>query len=242
MRLRQTTTLVVMLGLAAARLGAQTVVALDGYHNNERPMPDHYQWEDTTDGGFSKLANGFREHDVETRTLHAPIDAASLQGVNLLIIVDPDTPEETPDPKYIEDAEIEALVKWVNDGGRLVLLGNDKGHAEFTHLNRLASRFGIQFLEETYPKTSGKAILVATGKHSIFEGGLQAYLVEVAPLKLVAPAEPMLTHEGTDVMALAHVGRGMVFALGDPWLYNEYIERNDNVRIATNLFTMLLGD
>ena len=235
-------TILALLTLAVAPLGAQSVVALDGYHNAERAMPEHYQWEGTTDGSFSKLANGFREHEVELRTLRRRIDAASLQGVNLLIIVDPDTPEETPEPKYIEDSEIEVLAKWVDEGGRLVLLGNDKGHAEFTHLNRLASRFGIQFLEETYPKVSGKAILVATGKHPIFEGGLKAYLVEVAPLKLVAPAEPMLTHEGTDVMALAHVGRGMVFALGDPWLYDEYIERNDNVRIATNLFRMLLGD
>ena len=231
-----------LLTLASAPLEAQTVVALDGYHNAERAMPEHYQWEGTTDGSFSKLANGFREHEVEVRTLRSRIDAASLLGVNLLIVVDPDTPEETPEPKYIEDSEIDVIAKWVNDGGRLVLLGNDKGHAEFTHFNRLASRFGIQFLEETYPKVSGKAILIATGKHPIFEGGLQAYLVEVAPLKLVAPAEPMLTHEGTDVMALAHVGRGMVFALGDPWLYNEYIERNDNVRIATNLFRMLLED
>ena len=235
-------TALVLLTLAAAPLGAQTVVALDGYHNAERAMPEHYQWEGATDGSFSKLANGFREHEVEVRTLRNRIDAASLQGVNLLIVVDPDTPEETPEPKYIEDSEIDVIARWVNDGGRLVLLGNDKGHAEFTHFNRLASRFGIQFLEETYPKVSGKAILIATGKHPIFEGGLQAYLVEVAPLKLVAPAEPMLTHEGTDVMALAHVGRGMVFALGDPWLYNEYIERNDNVRIATNLFRMLLED
>jgi len=235
-------TALALLTLASAPLGAQTVVALDGYHNAERAMPEHYQWEGTTDGGFSKLANGFREHEVEVRTLRSRIDAASLQGVNLLIVVDPDTPEETPEPKYIEDSEIEAIARWVNDGGRLVLLGNDKGHAEFTHFNRLASRFGIRLLEETYPKVSGKAILIATGKHPIFEGGLQAYLVEVAPLKLVAPAEPMLTHEGTDVMALAHVGRGMVFALGDPWLYNEYIERNDNVRIATNLFRMLLED
>ena len=235
-------TALALLTLAAAPLAAQTVVALDGYHNAERAMPEHYQWEGTTDGSFSKLASGFREHEVEVRTLRSRIDATSLQGVNLLIIVDPDTPEETPDPKYIEDAEIDALAKWVNDGGRLVLLGNDKGHAEFTHFNRLAKRFGVQFLEETYPKVSGKAILVATGKHSIFEGGLQAYLVEVAPLKLVAPAEAMLTHEGTDVMALAHVGRGMVFALGDPWLYDEYIERNDNVRIATNLFRMLLEE
>jgi unsaturated rhamnogalacturonyl hydrolase len=228
--------------LCAAPLGAQAVVALDGYHNAERGLPEHYQWEGTSDGSFSKLANGFRAHDVELRTLRARIDAASLQGVNLLIIVDPDAPEETPEPKYIEDAEIDVIAKWVNEGGRLVLLGNDKGHAEFTHFNKLASRFGIQFLEETYPKMTGKAILVATGKHSIFEGGLQAYLVEVAPLKLTAPAESVLTDKGTDIMALAHVGRGMVFALGDPWLYDEYIERNDNVRIATNLFTMLLEE
>ena len=241
MPLRLPVTLV-LFSLAVAPLGAQTVVALDGYHNAEQPMPDHYQWAGGSPGSFSKLANGFREHDVELPTLRARIDAATLQGVSLLMIVDPDTPNETPDPKYIEDEEIDAIAKWVNDGGRLVLLGNDKGNAEFTHFNRLASRFGIQFLEETYPKTSAKAILVATGKHQIFEDGLKAYLVEVAPLKLVAPAEPMLTHEGTDVMALAHVGRGIVFALGDPWLYDEYIERNDNVRIATNLSTMLLED
>lgn len=238
MRLRLPT--ILSLAILAGRLGAQEVVLLDGYHNNERAMPEHYQWEGTSDGSFGKLANKFRAHDVTLRTLRTRIDAASLQGVNLLIIVDPDTPEETPEPKYIEDAEIDVLEKWVNDGGRLVLLGNDKGHAEFTHFNRLATRFGIQFLEETYPKVSGKAILVTTGTHSIFEGGLQAYLVEVAPLKLVAPAQSVLADKGTDVMALARVGRGMVFALGDPWLYDEYIERNDNVRIATNLFTMLL--
>ena len=230
----------VLIASAFTRLDAQAVVALDGYHNNESKMPGHYQWSDTTNGGFSHLADGFRQHDVELRTLTAPIDLKSLDGVRLLIIVDPDTPDETDNPKYIADAEIDALEGWVKSGGRLVLLGNDKGHAEFTHFNRLASRFGIQFLEETYPKVTGKAILVATGRHSIFEGGLQAYLVEVAPLKLVAPAESMLTDKGTDIMALAHVGSGMVFAVGDPWLYDEYLERNDNVRIATNLFTMLL--
>ena len=146
--------------VTATRLRAQgPVVALDGFHNNESKMPDHYQWGGTSDGSFGKLANGFRAHDVELRTIHSRIDAKALEGVRLLIIVDPDTPEETADPKYIEDAEIDAIDRWVVDGGRLVLLGNDKGHAEFTHFNKLAARFGIQFLEETFPKVSGKAIL-----------------------------------------------------------------------------------
>lgn len=150
--------------LDAATLPAQTVVALDGYHNAESKLPEHYQWEGTSDGSFSKLANGFREHEVELRTIRTRIDAKALDGVRLLIIVDPDTPEETSDPKYIEDDEIETLVRWVMAGGRLVLLGNDRGHAEFVHFNRLASRFGIEFLEETFPRVTGKAILEATGR------------------------------------------------------------------------------
>ena len=236
-------TLVSLLVLfASAPLRAQAVVALDGYHNNESKMPEHYQWEGTSDGSFSKLGNAFREHDVEVRTIRSRIDAKALEGVQLLIIVDPDTPDETSDPKYIDDAEIGALVRWVNDGGRLVLLGNDKGHAEFTHFNKLANWFGIQFREETFPKASGKAILEASGSDAIFEGGLKAYLVEVAPLTLTLPAQSMMKVDGTDVMAMARVGRGIVFALGDPWLYDEYIERADNVKIATNLFTMLLQD
>jgi unsaturated rhamnogalacturonyl hydrolase len=232
----------VLIVSAFTRLDAQAVVALDGYHNHESKMPGHYQWSDTTDGGFSRLADGFRQHDVELRTLKAPIDLKSLDGVRLLIIVDPDTPDETTNPKYIEDAEIDALESWVKSGGRLVLLGNDKGHAEFTHFNKLAGRFGIQFVEETYPKMTGKAILVATGPNDIFSGGLKAYLVEVAPLKLTAPATSMLADNGTDIMALANVGQGMVFALGDPWLYNEYIGKNDNVQIATKLFTRLMEE
>src|SRR3954447_22246901 len=228
--------------VASALLHAQGVVALDGFHNNESKMPDHYQWDGKSDGSFTKLGNAFRQHDVEVRTIRSRIDAKALEGVRLLIIVDPDTPEETADPKYIEEAEIAALVKWVREGGRLVLLGNDKGHAEFTHFNKLASQFGIQFLEETFPKVNGKAILQTTGSDAIFENGLKAYLVEVAPLKLTAPAQSMMRVDGTDIMALARVGSGSVFALGDPWLYDEYIERADNVKIATNLFTMLLQD
>jgi unsaturated rhamnogalacturonyl hydrolase len=231
-----------LLVLAVSPLRAQTVVGLDGYHNNESKLPEHYQWEGTSDGSFSKFGAAFRQHDVKVTTLRSKIDRAALDALRLLIIVDPDTPEETADPKYIADDEIDAIDAWVKAGGRLVLLGNDKGHAEFTHFNKLASRFGIEFLEETYPKVEGKAILIATGPHEIFAGGLNAYIVEVAPLKLRAPAKAILTDKGTDIMALAQVGQGMVFALGDPWLYDEYIGRNDNIAIATNLFTLLLDD
>ncbi len=219
----------------------KTVVALDSYHNNESKMPDHYQWDGTRNGGFSELGKVLRGLGADLRTLRTPLDAAVLKGVDVLVIVDPDTPSETDDPKYIQPAESEAIAAWVRNGGRLVLLGNDKGNAEFEHLNQLAQKFGVRFIESTYPKVAGKGILNAPGKGGIFEDGLTAYLVEVAPLEVSGDAKVLLQHEGTPIMALTKYGKGQVFALGDPWIYNEYINRSDNRRIATNLFQMLLA-
>ncbi len=226
--------------LTCAAAVSQTVVALDGYHNNETKMPDHYQWDGTRNGGFSELAKVLRGMGADLRTLRARIDSASLQSVNLLIIVDPDTPAETDSPKYIEAPEVDAIAAWVKQGGRLILLGNDKGNAEFEHLNQLAAKFGLEFLEETYPKTTGKGILIATGASAMFENGLNVYLVEVAPLKISGKADVLFEHQGTAIMALADYGKGRVFALGDPWIYNEYIDHKDNRRIATNLLRLLL--
>jgi len=219
---------------------AQVRVALDGYHNNESRMPDHYQWDGTRNGGFSQLAQLLKDLGGELRTIRERMTAAALSGVDILIIVDQDTPAETESPKYIEPDEIEAISAWVRQGGRLVLLGNDKGNAEFDHLNQLAGRFGIQFVESTYPKVAGKGIFVATGTHPIFEQGLHLYIVELAPLQISGKVEILLEDKGTPVMALAHSGSGLVFALGDPWIYNEYIGHKDNRRVAVNLFRLLM--
>jgi len=37
-----------------------------------------------------------------------------------------------------------------------------------------------------------------------------------------APAEAVVSHAGGVVMATAKLGKGKVFIIGDPWLYNEY--------------------
>jgi unsaturated rhamnogalacturonyl hydrolase len=227
-----------LLCIAAAH--GQKVVALDGFHNNESKMPDHYQWDGVRPGGFSELGKLLQGLGAELRTVRERVTPGVLAGVKVFIIVDPDTPAETIDPQYILPPEIIAIEDWVRAGGRLVLLGNDKGNAEFAHFNQLAKRFGIEFLEETYPKVKGKGILIAKGETSIFEGAPEVYLVEVAPLKVEASVKILLAEHGTPIMALAHVGRGEVFALGDPWIYNEYIDHKNNRAVATNLFRDLL--
>ena len=202
---------------------AQKVVALDGFHNNESKMPDHYQWDGVRPGGFSELGKLLVGLGARLTTVRQRVTPSALAGVRAFIIVDPDTPAETADPQYIMPDEIAAIEEWVRGGGCLVLLGNDKGNAEFEHFNRLAGRFGIEFLEETYPKVKGKGILVAKGDTSIFEGAPEVYLVEVAPLKVSAAVKILLADHGTPIMALAQAGKGEVFVLGDPWVYNEYI-------------------
>ncbi len=80
------------------------------------------------------------------------------------------------------------------------------------------------------------------GKGPIFEGAPRFYAVELAPLRLLksSGADVLLSYQGTPVMVLVHASRGLVFALGDPWVYNEYIDRDDNEKIARKLFLTLL--
>jgi unsaturated rhamnogalacturonyl hydrolase len=224
---------------AAILSGASPTVLLDEFHNNETKIPDHYHWDGTKAGGLSELGKVLVSIGCVPKPLHEPESDKTLAEARVLIVVDPDTTAEADQPKYFTAAEIQAIDKWVKRGGQLVLLGNDKGNAEFEHFNRLAGRFGIQFLESTYPKTTGKGILIAHGEHSFFDSGGTVYLVEVAPLQVRQPGDIVLADQGTAIMALVKHGKGRVFAVGDPWLYNEYIDRKDNRRVSQRLFEIL---
>lgn len=225
---------------ALAQPLAHKVILLDAYHNQEPKQPMHYRWEGTDNGGFSDLGNLLRGMGAELKTATDAITSSSLKGIDGFIIVNPDTPDESPHPHYLSPSEIKAIVAWVNGGGRLLLLGNNEGNAEFEHFNQLARHFGFTFENSTIDKNGRKAILTLTGKGPLFKGARTFYAVDVAPIKIESkPVEILLDEKGIPVMVLARKGKGMVFGLGDPWLYNEYIHRNDNIPIATKLFTML---
>src|SRR5205085_11957127 len=106
------TRIVLSLALAQAA-AAQMKVALDGYHNNESKMPDHYQWDGTRNGGFSQFGKLLTDLGAGLQTIRERVTARTLAGVDMFIIVDPDTPAETDNPKYIEPDEIEAIAAWV---------------------------------------------------------------------------------------------------------------------------------
>ncbi len=238
-------------------VGKNKVVLLDYFFNNEwktdasgHPYRFHYVWEDTANSGYSELGKAIIRHGAEIDTLNAAPTTESLARASIYIIVDPDTPAETPQPHYIDENATKAVVDWVRSGGILVLLGNDKGNAEFEHFNMLAENFGIHFNEDSRNRVQGRDFemgsFLALPDHPLFKGVKKIYIKELSTLKISEPATSVLTDRGDVIMSYANFGSGAVFAVGDPWLYNEYFDNRklpegfDNCKAADNLLEWLL--
>ncbi|WP_369822691.1 glycoside hydrolase family 88 protein [Spirosoma sp. 209] len=237
-------------------------VGLDYYFNHEfrksdagpgapEREPFHYTWEDRMHSGFWLWGNTFRELGAKTVAVPVVPTAQSLKNVDVYIIVDPDTPKETAAPRYIQPTDSKAVEDWVRAGGVLVLMANDTANCEIPHFNELASRFGVRFGSELVNPVQGtqweggKLTIPAGGP--IFSTTRTIYIKELSPLTLTRPAQSALTDaKGRVIMATAKVGKGTVFVVGDPWLYNEYTDGRripneyQNFRAGKELATWLL--
>ena len=216
-------------------VGKNKTVLLDYYFNNEwkkdatgTSVRWHYTWEDKSNSGFAMLGDIFSKYGVKTKTLTKPPTAAALQGASIYIIVDPDTEKENSQPNYISANDIAVISNWVQAGGVLVLLSNDAGNAEFKNFNLLAGKFGIQFNEDNKNLVEGnqfdQGAVVTPANHFLFKTSKKLYIKEFSSLKVSSPAEVVLQKANDNVMAISKYSKGTVFALGDPWIYNEYVD------------------
>lgn len=216
-------------------LGKGKKVLLDNYFNHETRtdstgivFPHHYVWNQDEQNGFSLFGHVFNKHGVETLQSDAEPTAELLKQADIYIIVDPDTKKETKAPNFIEEKHMAAIYNWVNEGGVLMIFANDSSNVEFNYLNQLANKFGITFNGERRNMVKGKDY--ATGsikipaKHSIFPSVTNVYIKELSTLSVKAPAQAALIDGKDIIVATAKVGKGTVFAIGDPWLYNEYCD------------------
>jgi unsaturated rhamnogalacturonyl hydrolase len=234
-------------------------VLLDSYFNDEhlvnkltgKTTSFHYKWEEMDNNGFSMFGHIFNNYGFNTQTLYTAPTAEHLKKVAVYVIVDPDIPKENPDTKYIEEPHIKSISDWVKEGGVLLVFNNDTGNAEFTHLNKLLDKFGIQFNLDsrnhvTTPHFETGAIMVPPG-NSIFKTAKKVYIKEISTLKVTAPAFSALTDKGDVIIAVAKYGKGTVFAVGDPWFYNEYTDGRklpadyDNYKAADDLVKWVTG-
>lgn len=218
---------------------AQTVT-LDYYFNRETKKDAsgemrrfHYMWEDDKSTGFSMWGDVFKKYGAKINSLETAPTVNNLANTDVYIIVDPDRPEENPKPNYIESQHIQAIAKWVKNGGVLVLMANDSANVELEHFNKLSGTFGITF---THNRNMVKDKNFLIGKISIpvenkvFPHPKSVYLKEISAISVKAPAKPLISDNGDVIMAVAKYGKGTVFAVGDPWIYNEYV---DGKRIPT---------
>ena len=242
---------------AEQNIGKGKNVGLDYYFNHEfRKTKDnkferfHYTWEDEKDSGYSLLGSIFTDYGANLKSIVDAPRANNLKDLDVYIIVDPDTKKETESPNYIEKEDVDNIEKWVKSGGTLVMLANDSANVELPHFNQLAKRFGIEFTDKSINMVKNNVYeqgkVMIPENHEIFKDVKKIFVKELSVLSLKTPAKAVLLAGGYDIMAVSNYGKGRVIALGDPWIYNEYLNGKrlpmeyENFKAAKNLAVWLL--
>ena len=208
-------------------------VVLDNFFNNEyktengKQVKWHYLWNDSSMGGFSQLGELFKKEGAALHTLTEAPSAENLKNASVYIIADPDNEKETAKPNYMSEAYANTIADWVKKGGVLVLFGNDVTNCELDKFNILSQKFGITFNKDNKlvvqdPHFEQGEVRI-NKDNPIFKTAKNVYIKGICSVTTTAPAKVVLKTDAFDVMAVAKYGKGTVFALGDPWIYNEYI-------------------
>ena len=221
--------------LPTLSVGKGKTVTLDYYFNHEtrkdifgKPEQFHYIWDEMDINGYSMFGNIFHKYGVKTNSLKVAPTLENLKNSSIYIIVDPDNEKESKHPNYINEKDINSIYEWVKNGGVLLLFSNDSANVEFPHFNKLVARFGIQFNFDCQNKETGRNFDMAKidiePGNTIFKNINKVYIKEYSSLSLNPPAYPVLKEGDTNVAAVAKIGKGTVFVVGDPWFYNEYTD------------------
>lgn len=242
----------------SATLGRDKTVLLDAWFNSQKRKNAagqdeyfHYKWTDFADSGYSLFGQIFSSFGAHTETLYDAPRNTNLKQGQIYIIVSPDIPAKNPNPNYMTDADADAIATWVRSGGVLALLENDSSNSEFEHFNKLSHKFGIHFNAVLRNQVEGNKyemgkVPVPPGT-GIFPGARTFFMKEISTITPSGPAKAVLTDNGDVIMAVTKYGKGTVFAMTDPWLYNEYTDglklppEYENFKGGKELARWLLG-
>ena len=222
-----------------ARLASGETVMVDAWYNSQQRKNAagqmdyfHYKWSDFSDSGYSLLGHLFQSYGMSTEMLDSAPSKDKLSRTQSYIIVSPDIPIKNPNPHYMTESDAAEIASWVHDGGVLILMENDPPNADIAHLNLLADRFGIHFDDVLTHHIIGEHVedgtIPVAPEGPVFHRPHTLYMKDTCTISLHGPATALLRDRGSVVMATAKYGRGTVFGMVDPWLYNEYTDGRKN--------------
>jgi unsaturated rhamnogalacturonyl hydrolase len=218
-----------------ARLAHGQVVMLDAWFNSQQRENAagqkeyfHYKWSDYSNSGFSIFGHIFKSHGAELETLESAPTIDNLKGAQYYIIASPDIPIKNPAPHYANSEDATQIAQWVKQGGVLILMENDPPNADIEHLDLIADKFGIHFNQVLSHHVIGDDFpagqIQVSGNGPLFHEPHTLYMKDTCTLSLKGQAIPLLEDKGDIMMATVKYGKGTVFAVVDPWLYNEYTD------------------
>jgi len=236
------------------------VVTLDNYFNHEFKKDKegnftterfHYIWDEKDLNGYSNWGDAFVKNGAKLNSLEAAPTVQNLKGSSIYIVVDPDNKKETPNPNIITPKDAKAVAEWVKAGGVLVILANDSANVNLPSANVLASAFGLHFNDDLQNHVIGSNIAAGTlmvpDGDPIFKTAKKIYLKDISSITISGNGKSAYTNkDGVVLMATVKYGKGTVFAVGDPWLYNEYTNGHlpagyDNDKAINDLTQWLLA-
>lgn len=188
----------------------------------------HYKWDDDSNNGYSFFGRAFRRYGVDLAEQTTAPRFADLAKAQIYIIASPDIPSKNPTPHYMDKPGGDAIQAWVKAGGVLLLFSNDRDNTEFTHFNTLSDRFGIHFnpllSHHVIDLDYGSGEVTVPHGTGIFLEDFKAYMKDTSTITVSRPAKALVTDRGDVMIAVSHVGKGVVLAVVDPWFYNEYAD------------------
>ena len=203
-----------------AQAGAKKPVLLYSRYFNAKYLPD---------GTYRDVLARLRD-TFEVRVNDLPLDAQNLKDVKVVLIANPSdrAVRNNPAPPHCSPGDLEALSKFVRDGGGLIAMGNQEGHnLEINDFNHLLEAFGMRFVNNY---TDAKRLIIAKDVPII--GGLRwAYYtgnqVVIDPNN-PAHARPLVMNDlhqkpvGGPLLAIADLGKGHVAVVTDSgWITND---------------------
>ena len=136
--------------------------------------------------------------------------------------------DKNPHAHFANPEDAAQIANWVKSGGVLMIMENDTSFADLDHFNVVSEKFGIHFNSVLRKHVIGanweQGRIDVDGRGPIFHHPHTLFVKDVCTISVHGPAKAILIDRGDILMATAKYGKGTVYAMVDPWLYNEYTD------------------